>query len=86
VRSRGQIDPGLALAIAGQVSIGLTPGDKRAERAHMALVVIGLMVKQASPGDEIVADVLTLAERTRIEASGEGYTIRVPDERAGGSQ
>ena len=72
---RQQIEPGLALAIAGQVSIALTPGDGKAERSHMALVVIGLMLRQAAPGDELVAAALDLATRTRIEGEAGSWTI-----------
>jgi hypothetical protein len=80
---RQKIEPGLALGIAGQVSIGLTPGDKQAERQHMALVVIGMMLRQASDSP-YVEEALRLAERSRIEGTQGGYRI-IPEtpEKAG---
>ena len=72
------IELGLAVAIAGQVSLGLTPGDGQEERMAGALMVIGLMVKKAAD-DTTVNDVLDLTASTRIERlkDGEGWRISV---------
>jgi hypothetical protein len=67
-----QIEHGLAVAIAGQVSLGLTPGDGNLERMHGALVAIGMMVRNAADDDTLVAETLALAERTRITQEGDG--------------
>ncbi len=55
---RRKIDSGLALALAGQVSVGLAPGDAQAARSRMALTVIGTMIRQASGHDANVEEVL----------------------------
>jgi hypothetical protein len=69
--ARQQIDDGLALAIAGQVSVGIMPGEKQAERSHMALVVIGMMVKNAAKS-ATVDDALALGQRARVQQSAAG--------------
>jgi len=71
---RKQIDDGLALALAGQVAIGIMPGDQRAERSHMALVVIGLMLKNSSK-HPAVAEALLLGERARVQALAGGWQV-----------
>lgn len=73
------IQPGLALAIAGQVGAGLARGDAEGERARMALVAIGLMIRTAD-GSELVEVALQMSEKTRItELPGGGWRIEPKD-------
>jgi hypothetical protein len=74
------IEPALALAIAGHVSLGLAPGDGELERAREALSVIGMMLRVARPEDQLVHEALTLAERTRITVLAEGPGWRIETE------
>lgn len=69
--SEAQISPGLAFALAGQVSAGLTPGDLQPERMQASLIAIGLMVMNACD-DQLVRDALALSERSRVSATGDG--------------
>jgi hypothetical protein len=68
-----QIDPVLAVAIAGQVSAGLTPGLGQPERMSGALTAIGLMVRNASDSP-LVQAALDLIDRTEVTEHGEGVT------------
>jgi hypothetical protein len=74
------IEVGLAVALAGQVSIGLTPGDGQPERAAAALHVIGLMLLNANE-DEFVRATLAMSERTTITRTDAGWLIRPEPER-----
>lgn len=77
-----QIDLGLAVAIAGQVSAGLAPGDGQDERATAALVAIGLMVKNAA-SDKLVDDALDLAARSTVTRIGGGWRFETRLDEAG---
>lgn len=62
-----EISDGLALCIAGQVSVGLMQGDDDPlVRARIALFAIGLMIRNAVPEDENVQATLDLADSGRI--------------------
>ena len=61
------------MALAGQVSAGLTPGEGELERARAALTAIGLMVLNAS-ASERAREVLALVERSRVTEHGAGST------------
>jgi hypothetical protein len=75
------IAPSLALALAGQVSAGLTPGDNELERAHASLISIGLMVLNASDRDDLVRATLELSEHATVTVSRDGLSISyVPPE------
>ena len=69
-----QIDDGLALALAGQVAVGVMPGDRQAERSHMALVIIGMMLKNAA-NSEAVNEALAMGERSRVQAVAGGWAV-----------
>lgn len=66
----------LALALAGQVSAGLTRGDGELERARASLVAIGLMLLTATDRDPMIVDVLELSERAVATVSGDGLSVR----------
>jgi hypothetical protein len=78
--SRPGIEPALALAIAGHVSLGLTPGDGELERAREALSVIGIMLSVARPEDQLVHEALALSRHTRITALADGPGWRIETE------
>jgi hypothetical protein len=65
----------LALALAGQVSAGLTPGDGELERARASLISIGLMVLNMSGHDDLVRSTLELSERAHVTLSRDGMSI-----------
>jgi hypothetical protein len=69
------IEDSLAVALAGQVAVGLTSGDRQAERAQGALVAIGLMLQNSSESP-LVRETLQMAGRTRIE-SADGLSYRI---------
>lgn len=48
-----RIDHGLAVSLASQVSLGLTPGDGHEQRMYGALTAIGLMVRNADRSEEV---------------------------------
>jgi hypothetical protein len=64
-----QIDEMLAVAIAGQVSAGLTPGDEQERRMRGALIAIGLMVRNTSDSP-LVQGALDLIDRTTVTVEG----------------
>jgi hypothetical protein len=69
------IEESFAVALAGQVAVGLTHGDRQAERAQGALLAIGLMLQNSSESP-LVQQTLEMASRTRIESSdGQSYRI-----------
>jgi hypothetical protein len=75
-----QIEQGLAIAIAGQVSVGLTRGDGRLGRMEGALLAIGLMIKNAAQ-DGNVDDILALSEGAEIRQADDGsWRITAPHE------
>jgi hypothetical protein len=81
-----QIDPGLAVAIAGQVSVGLAGGDGQEERAAAALIAIGLMVRNAAES-QLVDDTLALSDTTevhRLTGGGWRFVVRGVERGKGG--
>ena len=64
----------LAIAMAGQVSTGLTPGDNELEHARGALTALGLMLLNATENDETIRDVLQMSEQSRITVSSDGMS------------
>lgn len=87
-RQPQKIDPTLALLIAAQVSSGMAREQQPADhdgyldaieaegaRARGALLAIGLMVSNAIPDDERVADQLALG--ARLTATRDGITTRL---------
>lgn len=70
-----RIQPTLALAIAGMVGAGLTPGDGEKERAQSSLMAIGLMILNATDRDEIIQATLDMADRSHVTISKDGMSI-----------
>jgi hypothetical protein len=68
-----QIDDGLALSLAGQVSVGLTPGEGQPERMLGALTSIGLMLANATDA-KAVLDQLALIDQAKVVEHGHGVT------------
>jgi hypothetical protein len=64
------------VALAGQVSYGLTPGEGEEERMREALKTIGWLVRDAHGDDQITQaildEIMHLAEQTRMERSPDG--------------
>lgn len=78
------IDPSFARTLAGQVAAGLArtavdpdPSHEQrhvvtadeCQRARTALIAIGIMLIEATPGDELVENVLALAETSYVTRS-----------------
>lgn len=68
-----QIDPAFARVLASQVAVGLMrsggPSEvptPEAQRSRSCLMVIGLMLMNACPDDDVVAASLDLAERATV--------------------
>lgn len=70
-----QIEHGLALAIAGQVSAGLTRGDNELDRARACLQAIGLFMLTATDREQLIVDTLALSDHTVATVSGDGLSI-----------
>jgi hypothetical protein len=68
-----KIDDGLALALAAQVSLGLTPGEGQYGRMYGALTAIGLMLGNATE-DLHVHDQLDLIGNAVVTEHGDGVT------------
>jgi hypothetical protein len=66
------IEEGLAIAMAGQVAVGLTPGDGQAERASGALVALGMMLLNARPEDERLREALAVTDSAHITRTPDG--------------
>lgn len=66
------IELGFAEVLAGQVAVGLMPGDDAEVRARVALTAIGLMLRNATAGDGRVQGILDLIETGRIDTGGGG--------------
>lgn len=63
----GAIEEGLAVSVAGQVAVGLMRGDDdELVRARVALLAIGLMVRNAVPENSPVHEILDFADTGEI--------------------
>jgi hypothetical protein len=77
-----QINPSLAVAIAGQVSVGLIGGAGEEARMRGALITIGLMIQNAADST-LVNDVLAMTERTtcvQYDGGSARFVTRQPSE------
>lgn len=70
-----QIEPGFALAIAGQVASGLAPGDDENHRARSSLLAIGMMMQAAAVNDPRVAKQLEMVDRVKVTVYPSGWKI-----------
>jgi len=77
------IDEQFALALAGQVSVGLTPGEGQSERMFGALTTIGLMLRNSSDS-ELVQQTLDLIARSEVtqydEHGSTTFETRIDDD------
>lgn len=65
------LDTSLALALASQVSVGLTPGGSELERARASLMAIGLMILNSNK-DSDVQEVLQFPSYGTFEVQEDG--------------
>jgi hypothetical protein len=73
-----KMEEGLAVAMAGQVAVGLTPGDDQDLRAQAALMALGMMLLNACPDDERVRQALAASDSTLITRTpGGGWQIEM---------
>jgi hypothetical protein len=68
-----KIDDGLALSLAGQVSVGLMPGEGQERRMYGALTAIGVMLANASES-QAVHDQLALIDQAEVVEHGDGVS------------
>jgi hypothetical protein len=76
------IERGLAISLAGQVSAGLAAGEGQEERAVRSLIAIALMLLNATD-EPIVHETMALIEDMSVERTEHGgwqFTFRPPSE------